>query len=132
MPDPISPVQLAIVRDAVRDALSHSSSSATSSPAVQHGADRVSEENLDPLIAAVRRTTATRIEPFVAQVLRDICRKCPFQFPSAHCSLRCAGLCTLHADAVTAIDAIANALIEIGDPVYLAAPHGSSARHRMH
>jgi hypothetical protein len=78
------------------------------------------DENLDMLIEIVRRTTATRIEPFRVQIMWDICEKCRYLFPSQYCALRHMKLCLLYAHASVLIEAIAATLRNLNDDEYLA------------
>ena len=116
-PQPLA--QRSIVLDAVLDAVARASPGAFSQGQRDRpgGAGEI-DKHLDALIDIVRRSTATRIEPYLAQILEDICSKCPHQSPSTHCSLRAAGLCQLYRHAATEVSAIAGALKEIRDPDY--------------
>ena len=76
------------------------------------------EQHLDTLVAIVRRTTAARIEPYLAQILDDACTHCRHQQPSQFCPLRHEDECALFSHTAVVVDAIAKALKEMGDPEY--------------
>src|SRR4051812_9569112 len=46
------------------------------------------DRHVDALIDIVRRSTAGRIEPYLAQILEEICPTCQYQCPSGYCPLR--------------------------------------------
>lgn len=69
--------------------------------------------HLGELVPIVRRSTATRIEPYLAQILDDICAGCPYQQPSAFCPLRHGGNCLLYRCAGPIVAAVRRALREI-------------------
>lgn len=71
------------------------------------------DQHLEELVPIVRRSSATRIEPYLAQVLDDICAKCPYQQPSAYCPLRHDGDCILYRCAGPIVAAVRRALREI-------------------
>jgi len=71
------------------------------------------EGHVDELVPIVRRSTATRIEPYLAQFLDDICTKCPHQQPSGHCPLRHEGNCIMFRCAGPIVAATRRALREI-------------------
>lgn len=71
------------------------------------------DQHLEELVPIVRRTSATRIEPYLAQILDDICTKCPYQQPSAYCPLRHDGNCLLYRCAGPIVAAVRRALCEI-------------------
>ena len=73
-------------------------------------------QHLDELVPIVRRSTATQVEPYLAQILDDICTKCPYQQPSAYCTLRDDGNCLLYRCAGPIVVAVRRALrrIDIG------------------
>jgi hypothetical protein len=77
------------------------------------------EKNLDALIAIARRTTSQRIEPYLVQLLEDICDHCPSSLPTGHCPLRRTGACLLYQNAEPIMKAISGALGEVGDREYL-------------
>src|ERR1044071_2787011 len=57
------------------------------------------QRHLDQLIEIVRRTSAQTIEPFLAEMIDDLCSTCAAQEPSAVCPLRLEGKCVLFAHA---------------------------------
>jgi hypothetical protein len=65
------------------------------------------------LVPIVRRSTATRVEPYLAQILDDICAKCPHQDHSEFCALRYCGNCLLYRCAGPIVAAVRRALREI-------------------
>ena len=69
--------------------------------------------HLDELVPIVRWSTATRIEPYLAQILDDICAKCPYQQASGYCPPRHEGNCTLYRYAGPIVAAVRRALREI-------------------
>lgn len=71
------------------------------------------DQHLEELVPIVRRTCATRIEPYLAEILDDICTKCPYQQPSGFCPLRHDGDCILYRCAGTIVAAVRRALREI-------------------
>ena len=71
------------------------------------------DKHVEELVRIVRRSTATRIEPYLAQILDDICAKCPYQQPSAFCPLRHEGTCMLYRCPGPVIAAVRRALREI-------------------
>jgi len=76
------------------------------------------KELIGPLVDIVRRTTATRTEPYLAEMLDDVCTQCPHQQPSQHCPRRGAGECLLYRRANVVVKAIATALRDLDDPEY--------------
>ena len=82
-------------------------------------------EKLDALIAIARRTRADRVEPYLAEILDDVCARCAHQRQSAYCPLRHAGECVLYACAGPIMWAIGGALRRLGDHDYLAV-HGEA------
>jgi hypothetical protein len=76
------------------------------------------EAHLGALVDIVRRSTARLIEPYLAQIFEDICKKCPHQFDSTYCPLRSIGGCVLSSQTATIVAAIAGALREMGDLAY--------------
>jgi hypothetical protein len=115
----LSPAHRSLVLHAVLDAVARASPGAFSQGAWDRpgGAGEI-DKHLDQLVEIVRRTTATRIEPFQVQVLDDICSTCPHQLPSTHCPLRFARQCLLYQNIAEAVEAIADGLHEIGDARY--------------
>lgn len=75
--------------------------------------------NLDGLVDIVRRSTAQRIEPFLVQIMWDICSDCPYQFPSGYCALRQARLCVMYVHAPAVVETVTRALLELNDPQYM-------------
>ena len=71
------------------------------------------ERHIDQLVSIVRRSSATRIEPYLAQILDHICTKCPYQQPSGHCPLRYAGDCLMYRHAGPIVAAVRRGLREI-------------------
>lgn len=71
------------------------------------------DAHLDELVSIVRSTTATRIESYLAQILDQICTKCPHQEPSAFCPLRHEGKCLLYTCAGAAVAGLRRGLREI-------------------
>lgn len=83
------------------------------------------EEKLDALIELARRTDSDRVEPYLAQILDDVCPHCKNQRASAYCPLRHSGDCVLYACAGPIMWAIRGALRRLRDPAYLAT-HGDT------
>ena len=83
------------------------------------------ERNLDALVEIARRTRSDRVEPYLAEILDDVCATCGNQRTSAYCPLRHAGDCVLYACAGPIMWAIGGALRQMGDPAYLAV-HGAA------
>ena len=79
----------------------------------------VIETHLDDLVNIVRRSTAATIEPYMAQILDDVCAKCPHQTVSGYCPQRTAGPCVLFRLAGPIVRAIGRTLLEMGDEEYL-------------
>jgi len=75
--------------------------------------------HLDALVEIVRRTTATAAEPYLWQVLEDVCDYCDVQDPSCHCPLRHRNLCVLYKCVPGITQAIAAELIAMNDEAYL-------------
>jgi len=75
---------------------------------------------LDAMVEIVRRTTADRVEPYIAQMLDGICAHCPRQQTSGFCPLRYDKSCVLFRCAGPIVKAIGQALWEMDDPEYLA------------
>ena len=80
--------------------------------------------NLDGIVDIARRTTAERLEPYVTQVLNDVCPGCPNQLPSGRCPLREIEQCVLCRYPGAVFGAVRDVLEEIGDPQYLAGHEG--------
>lgn len=80
----------------------------------------VLETHLDALLEIVRRSTAEAVEPYLSQILDDICSKCPHQTVSGYCPQRTAGPCVVFRFAEPVVRAIGRALREMGDEQYLA------------
>ena len=78
------------------------------------------ERHLDGLVEIVRRSTADRIEPYLAQIIDQICSHCPNQRVSGHCPLRLSGRCATYRDARIIVNAIAGALRDMLDAEYWA------------
>ena len=78
----------------------------------------VLETHLDALADIVRRSTAETVEPYLAQILDDVCSKCQHQTVSGYCPQR-AGPCVVFRFAEPVIRAIGRALREMGDEQYL-------------
>ena len=76
--------------------------------------------NLDGIVEIARRTTAERVEPYLTQVLNDVCPGCANQLPSGRCPLREIGQCVLCRYTGVVFGAVREVLEEIGDPAYLA------------
>jgi hypothetical protein len=85
-----------------------------------------SEDRIDQLVNIVRQTTAKRIEPYLFQILEDICPRCPAQYPNGWCLLRVLNKCALYSCAAEIVTAIAEELKAISDPEYLSI-HGDRA-----
>jgi len=81
----------------------------------------VLETHLDALVDIVRRSTAMAIEPYLVQILDDVCSHCPHQTVSGYCPQRVAGPCLLFRFAEPVVRGIRRALEEMGDEQYLAA-----------
>jgi hypothetical protein len=71
------------------------------------------DRHVEELVPIVRRSTATKIEPYLAQIQDDICPHCPQQQPSAFCSMRHEGNCVFYRYAGTIVAAVRRALCEI-------------------
>lgn len=80
----------------------------------------VIENHLEELVGIVRRLTAEGVEPYLNQLVDDICSKCPDQTVSGYCPQRAAGPCVLYRFAGPIVAATARALREMGDEEYLA------------
>lgn len=78
------------------------------------------EEKLDALIEIARRTRSDRVEPYLAEILDDVCSHCRNQRASAFCPVRHSGNCVLYACAGPIMWAIGGALRRLGDAEYLA------------
>ena len=78
------------------------------------------ECHFDALVNIVRRSTAGGVEPYLAQILDDICTKCPHQSVNGHCPLRRSGECLIYREAGALVSAIGLGLREISDPEYTA------------
>jgi hypothetical protein len=76
------------------------------------------ETHLDELVNIVGRSTATTVEPYLAQIFDDICNKCPHQHPSTYCPRRRTGRCQLCRNTAAIVIAVGRALAEMGDPEY--------------
>jgi nucleotide-binding universal stress UspA family protein len=74
--------------------------------------------HVDELVQIVRRSTAGEIEPYLAEILEDVCSNCTHQDASGYCPLRKAGRCALYAHAGAVIEAVARALGELHDEPY--------------
>jgi len=79
----------------------------------QPGGLAVLDRHVEELVPIVRRTSATTLEPYLAQILDEICNHCPQQHPCAFCSLRYEGNCVFYRYAGTIVAAIRRALREI-------------------
>jgi hypothetical protein len=101
------------------------------------------ESKLDALVAIARRTRSDCVEPYLAEILDDVCAKCGNQQNSGYCPLRHSGECVLYACAGPIMWAISGALRRMGDPEYLAVhgaadgcqaepPHVESPRQELH
>lgn len=77
------------------------------------------ELHLDGLVDIVRHTTAATIEPYLAQILEDVCAKCAHQAVSGFCPQRTAGSCVVYRYAAPIIRAVSRALLEMGDEEHL-------------
>jgi hypothetical protein len=99
------------IREAIHRALRQKCPDLFESGAADHaGGLEDLDAHLDDLVAIVQGTTATRIEPYLAQILDEICSKCGHQAPSGYCALRQRELCLLYAQAPAIIRAIASEL----------------------
>jgi nucleotide-binding universal stress UspA family protein len=72
------------------------------------------------LVQIVRRSTTHRLEPYLAEILEDVCANCAHQDASGFCPLRQGGTCVLYANAGVVVEAIAGALREMHDEPYQA------------
>jgi hypothetical protein len=70
------------------------------------------ERDLGKLVEIVRRTNSRRIEPYLAQILDEICPDCSSQCVCGHCTLRHEGQCYLYRHADVLIQAIESALAD--------------------
>src|SRR5690349_6668399 len=68
------------------------------------------EKHLDALVEIVRRSTAQNIEPYLAQVLNEVCSTCPLSQPSMFCQKRYEGDCILFRNARAIFSTIAAVL----------------------
>ena len=71
------------------------------------------EANLEHLVAIVRRSSATHVEPYLSQIHDDICARCEHQERSAFCPVRHKNECILFCGAGPIVAAIRRALREI-------------------
>jgi len=78
------------------------------------------EQKLDALIEIARRTHTDRVEPYLGEILDDVCSHCQNQRTSAYCPLRHSGNCVLYACAGPIMWAVGGALRRLRDPEYLA------------
>jgi hypothetical protein len=118
-PTPLTTEQRRDVFAAMVRALRASSSALFAEVEVnQPGGPAEIETHVNALVDIVRRSTATSIEPYLAQIFDDICKKCAHQFASTYCPLRSMGGCVLCSHTATIVAAIAGALREIGDANY--------------
>ena len=76
-------------------------------------------DHLDALVEIVRRSTARQIEPYLWQVLEDVCDQCPHQHPSCHCPLRHQNVCMLYRSVPAIVETIAGQLVAMNDEEYL-------------
>ena len=106
---------LTAVHAAVRS--SHSPGEADARPV--EGAETI-DTHLDALVNIVRRSTAQTIEPYLAQILEDVCCRCRHQSVSGYCPQRAAGPCVVFRFVAPIVRAIQGALHEMGDEEYLA------------
>src|SRR5688500_5005684 len=83
------------------------------------GGAAVIETHLDELVNIVRRSTASSIEPYLAQILDDICPNCPHITVSGYCPQRADRPCVLFQHAGPIVRAIGRHLMELGDTAYL-------------
>ena len=121
MPASLAPTKRAIVLEAANDALACVRPGCFSEGEWSRPGGVVEvDAHLDRLVEIVRRTTATRIEPFQVQILEDICAKCPHQEPCGYCALRGIHRCVLYEGAEALVEAIAEALMEVDDADYFA------------
>jgi hypothetical protein len=81
---------------------------------------RLIETHLDALVDMVRRSTATTVEPYLAQVHEDVCSRCTHQDVSGFCAQRVPGPCAVYRFAEPIVRAVGRALAEMGDEQYLA------------
>jgi hypothetical protein len=107
------------IKDRVRTALRHDLHIGDLAiQAIPDGAQAVNEY-LDELISIARRTTAKRVEPYLAQLLDDVCVHCAYQSNSGYCNLRQSQACTLFSSAERIFRSISRALESAGDEEYL-------------
>src|SRR5215207_10100514 len=93
----LPPSKRAIVREAAFDALATACPGSFSDDRWRRPGGIVEvEKHLDQLIEIVRRTTAAQIEPYLVQILQDICQTCSHQEASGYCSLRGIRQCTVY------------------------------------
>lgn len=62
--------------------------------------------HLEDMIHITRRSSADRIEPYLAQMMEDICGRCPAQESSGFCPLRESGGCILFSNRRLVIEVI--------------------------
>jgi hypothetical protein len=79
----------------------------------------VIETHLEEIVGIVRRSTATTVEPYLAQILDEVCSRCPHQTVSGFCPLRADGPCVLFRFAEPIVRAVGRALLDMGDEEYL-------------
>jgi hypothetical protein len=87
-------------------------------PEVTAAAADAMESHLDALVGIVRRSTAQKVEPYLVQILDEICPKCQNQTVSGYCPLRHSGECLVYGQAAVLIKTISRVLGEIPDPHY--------------
>jgi hypothetical protein len=81
---------------------------------------KVLETHLDALVDIVRRSTAKIIEPYLVQIMDDVCSHCPHQIVSGYCPQRATGPCIVFRFADPIVRGIRRALEEMGDEPFLA------------
>lgn len=106
------------VLEAVEAALRAAEPKLFDAPASPDGPMWVVARHLDALVAIVRRTTTTRIEPYLAEILDDVCTHCERQLPSQFCPLRHENTCALFSHTAVIVQVVAGALKEMEDPEY--------------
>ena len=91
----------------------------TAKNAPNAGGSRGILAHLDELVDMVRRTKDDHVEPYLIQILDDVCPHCPSQGPTGYCGLLHARKCAIYQHAAPIVHAIGEALRSMGDPEYV-------------
>ncbi len=70
--------------------------------------------HLEPLVAIVLRTTADQIEPYLYQVMEDICSRCSYCEPSSYCPVRWEGRCVFFQHMMAMVPRVKQSLAKMG------------------